>query len=200
MLCMYSYCRQCVVLFLWLLFWCSVLCSAGQRVQTVQRESGLGVWGPKLLICEIYYSNYWGKAVSRWTLYSIFSPNEWYVHFTLQLAFTCQEMQSKRLKWGWETKHWFEHVASGIRCMMVMEEVQTGMERIGQQDSWTKWKRASDRKSNWSDFQRVDIQDMKWLGWYHDRVLRVITEAKTQKRAPTIQEPSMSSDQWRSHS
>lgn len=45
--------------------------------------------------------------------------------------------------------------------MMVMEEVQTDMERIGQQDSWTKWKRVSDRKSTWSEFQSVDIQDMK---------------------------------------
>lgn len=59
------------------------------------------------------------------------------------------------------------------------------MERMGQQDSWTKWKQMSDRKSTWSEFQRVDIQDMKRPGWYHDRVLRVITEAKTQKRALT---------------
>lgn len=140
-------------------------------------------------------------AITEWKLfqgesYSIFPPMNMYI---LLYNWPLPVKSVKEAEMRLETKHWFEHVASGISCMMVMEEVQTGMERIGQQDSWTKWKRVSDRKSTWSEFQSVDIQDMKWPGWYQYRVLRMITEAKTQKRAPTIQEPSMSSDQWRSH-
>lgn len=70
----------------------------------------------------------------------------------------------------------------------MMEEVQAGivedhmkrMERMGQQ--------GSDQKSTWSE----NSHPVDEMTRYRDQVLRVIIEAKTQKRAPRT------SDHWKS--
>ncbi|XDV21116.1 hypothetical protein PO909_026286 [Leuciscus waleckii] len=69
------------------------------------------------------------------------------------------------------------------------------MERMGQQSSHTKWKLVSDQKSTWSESAHPGGEMTRW---YRDQVLRVIIEAKTQKRAPIVQGLSMSSDHWKS--